>query len=84
MKLPRDLSGDSLVKALRQFGYEATRQAGSHIRLTTSQRGEHHVVIPRHTPLRIGTLAAILRDVENHFGLTRQELLARITEPRHG
>jgi predicted RNA binding protein YcfA (HicA-like mRNA interferase family) len=46
MKLPRNTSGADLVKALRVFGYETTRQAGSHIRLTTSENGIHHVTIP--------------------------------------
>jgi len=35
MKLPRDLSGEALARLLRRYGYEVTRQAGSHIRLTT-------------------------------------------------
>lgn len=34
MKLPRDVSGAQLVKALLVLGYPATRQTGSHIRLT--------------------------------------------------
>ncbi|NYE57789.1 putative RNA binding protein YcfA (HicA-like mRNA interferase family) [Carboxydothermus ferrireducens DSM 11255] len=33
-----------------------TRQTGSHIRLTTTLKGEHHVTIPLHDPLKIGTL----------------------------
>lgn len=51
-----------------------TRQTGSHIRLTTEQEGEHHVTIPDHSPLRVGTLAAILAEVAAHFGLSREEL----------
>jgi len=78
MKLPRDVSGDDLAKALRVLGYDVTRQTGSHSRLTTSQGGEHHVTIPRHSPLRIGTLASILDDVAEHFGISREELLTRI------
>ena len=78
MKLPRDVSGVDLTKALRVLGYEATRQTGSHIRLTTSENGVHHVTIPNHSPIRIGTLAAILDDVANHFGINRQELLSKI------
>lgn len=54
MKLLRDVSGDDLVKALRALDYEVTRQTGSHLRLTTTQGGEHHVTVPRHSPLRIG------------------------------
>ncbi len=75
MRLPRDLSGTDLAKALRRYGYETTRQTGSHIRLTTLQAGEHHITIPAHHPLRIGTLAAILADIAGHLGMERSELL---------
>ena len=78
MRLPRDLSGEDLVQALSRFGYRVTRQTGSHIRLTTMIGGEHHVTVPRHDPLRVGTLNSILTDVANHAGLTRDELLSRI------
>ncbi|MDT7690254.1 MAG: hypothetical protein QOE46_3013 [Acidobacteriota bacterium] len=78
MKLPRDVSGDDLMKALRVLGYEVTRQTGSHYRITTTQGGEHHATIPRHNPLRIGTFAAILDNVAEHFGISRNELIARI------
>lgn len=78
MKLPRDLSGSHLVRALRLFGYEVTRQRGSHMRLTTSMNGEHHLTIPMHDDLRLGTLASILDDVATHFGLTRDEVLGRL------
>ena len=78
MKLPRDVSGDDLAKALQAIGYRATRQAGSHMRLTTIQGGEHHVTVPRHRPLRVGTLATILDKVAAHFGVSRDEILKRI------
>lgn len=58
MKLPRDVSGDDLAKALKVLGYKVTRQTGSHMRLTTIEGGEHHITIPRHDPLRVGTFAA--------------------------
>jgi hypothetical protein len=48
------------------------------MRLTTVVGGKHHVTIPRHDSLRIGTLNAILRDVADHAGLTRDKLLARL------
>lgn len=80
MKLPRDVSGDELAKRLRAFGYQITRQAGSHFRLTTIEGGEHHVTIPRHDPLKLGTLAGILGDVAAHFQLTREEVIARVFE----
>ena len=78
MKLPRDVSGNELAKALKAFGYQVTRQIGSHLRLTTMEGGEHHVTIPRHDPLRIGTFASILDDVAMHLSLSRDELLTRM------
>lgn len=56
MKIPRDLNGRDLARALGRLCYEVTRQTGSHIRLTTSRGGTHHVTIPDHRPLRVGTL----------------------------
>lgn len=78
MRLPRDISGADLIKAFRILGYKVTRQTGSHMRLTTSENGTHHVTIPNHNPIRIGTLAGILDDVAKHFDINRQELLLRI------
>jgi predicted RNA binding protein YcfA (HicA-like mRNA interferase family) len=78
MRLPRDLSGDDLAQALKLLGYQVTRQTGNHLRLTTAERGEHHITIPRHHALRIGTLAAILADVAEHFALSREELVNRL------
>ena len=80
MKLPRDISGAELTKALRKLGYRVTRQTGSHLRLTTTEEGEHHVTVPQHSPLRVGTLAGILDDVATHFGMGRDELLVKIKD----
>lgn len=57
------------------LGYEVDHQTGSHIRLMTQHNGEHHVTIPAHKPLKIGTLNAILRDVAAHASLSRDQLL---------
>ena len=51
MRLPRDLTGAELAMLLKQYGYEITRQTGSHMRLTTMVGGEHHVTVPAHSPL---------------------------------
>ena len=78
MKLPRDLSGVELARALGKLGYAITRQTGSHIRLTTSTPSEHHVTVPAHDPLRVGTLAAVLADVSLHLKLDRDQLIRRL------
>lgn len=80
MRLPRDLSGSDLAHILRRLGYSITRQAGSHLRLTTTEHGEHHITISQHSPLRIGTLSAILTDVAAHFELTREQLHQQLFE----
>lgn len=82
VRLPRDLSGPELVKALRALGYQVTRQTGSHIRLTTLREGEHHLTVPNHDPLRIGTLANVLSSVAEHFSWTRDELLEKLFSRR--
>jgi predicted RNA binding protein YcfA (HicA-like mRNA interferase family) len=78
MKLPRDIEGSQLVKALRALGYEITRQKGSHIRITTQVGGEHHEVIPAHRPIKPGTLASILKSVAAHHRLSMEELASKL------
>ena len=78
MRLPRDLSGSDLAQSLHKLGYLVTRQTGSHLRLTTHDQGEHHLTIPLHSPLRVGTLSAILADVSSHFKLSRNQLLDKL------
>lgn len=79
MKLPRDLSGTDLARLLRRSGYEVSRQTGSHIRLTSKSMGaEHHVTIPAHRQLKIGTLAEILSDVAAYLEITREALAEQL------
>jgi predicted RNA binding protein YcfA (HicA-like mRNA interferase family) len=78
MRIPRDIDAYQLVKALKRYGYEPTRQTGSHIRLTTRHKGEHHITIPNHTPLKVGTLNAILKDVTEHLKISKQELIEQL------
>jgi len=75
LKLPRDLPGEQLASLLRRYGYETTRQTGSHLRLTSTAKGsEHHITIPRHKELKVGTLNAILSDVAGYLEMDREEL----------
>ncbi len=78
MKLPRDLSGPELVKALRVLGYVVDRQKGSHVRVTTQQGGEHHEVVPNHHPIKVGTLSGILKDIATHHDLTVENLIRKL------
>jgi predicted RNA binding protein YcfA (HicA-like mRNA interferase family) len=79
LRLPRDLSGNQLASLLRRFGYEPTRQTGSHLRLTSTMQGfQHHVTIPRHGVLKVGTLAAILADIAAYLEVDRQDLTGQL------
>lgn len=80
MRIPRDLSGRDLVQRLQRLDYRVTRQTGSHMRLTTTRNGQHHVTIPSHDPLRIGTLAAILDSVAAHLRCSREDLLHQLLD----
>ena len=78
MKLPRDVSGAQLIRALERLEYRVVRQTGSHVRPICIACEEHHLTVPLHDPLRIGTLAAILADVEARHHLSRDELITRL------
>ncbi len=75
MKTPRSVSATGLIKKLKPLGYEVTRQSGSHIRLTTEQKGRHHITVPNHDPLRVGTFSSIITDIAKHFGKSKKQLL---------
>jgi len=75
MKSPRSLSAKELIKLLKIYGYEPVSQNGSHIKVTTQTSGEHHLAIPNHDPIKIGTLNAILRQVAEHLGKSKEEVM---------
>ncbi|MEM7552153.1 MAG: type II toxin-antitoxin system HicA family toxin [Bacteroidota bacterium] len=78
MKLPRDIGSQELIKKLSVFEYQVSRQVGSHFRLTTSKNGTHHITIPNHKPIKIGTLASILKSVSSHFQISKEEVIRRL------
>ena len=80
MRMPRNLSGMELAVLLRRrYGYNFTRQRGSHMRLTSVYMGyEHNVSVPRHNPLRVGTLDDILGDVAEYLEMGQDELMREL------
>lgn len=68
MKLPRNLSGADIVKALRRHGFHPVRQKGSHIQMVKDER---RVTVPAHGFVAVGTLQNILRQA----GLTVDEFI---------
>ena len=79
MKLPRDLSGRELARLLRRFSYEIVRQEGSHLRLTSNHRDHpHHITIPDHAELKIGTLRKIIRLVAEYVEMEPADLIREL------
>ncbi len=66
------------MRGLRRAGYEQTRQVGDHVYMTTLENGEHHVSVPQHKPVKVGTLAAILAAAASHFQISRAALLRKM------
>jgi len=61
VKLPRDLSGSAVVKALERRGFTIARQSGSHVRLVKAGK---RVTVPLHRSLTVGTLQSILHQAD--------------------
>ena len=76
MRLPRDVSASDLIKALKNLRYKVTWQKDCHIRVTTQLGGEHHEVIPSHSPIKIGTLSGILKNIAYHHQMTVSDLIS--------
>jgi predicted RNA binding protein YcfA (HicA-like mRNA interferase family) len=63
------------AKLLARYGYQTTRQAGSHLRLTsTFGSAENHITIPAHKFLKVGTLDGILGEVATYLNVSRPQL----------
>jgi predicted RNA binding protein YcfA (HicA-like mRNA interferase family) len=76
VKIPRDLSGREIVKALcKRWDYRQVHQEGSHIILQTATPSHQRLPIPDHSPVRIGTLNSILKMVSRHKGVDKQAVL---------
>jgi predicted RNA binding protein YcfA (HicA-like mRNA interferase family) len=72
-KLPRDLSGKEVVKALLKTGFYFKRQKGSHIILRRDSPFAQ-VVVPDHKRIDTGTLGNIL----DSAGLSVEEFIALV------
>lgn len=70
------LSGEEVIKILvKDFGFEAKRQKGSHVILIKFVEGKKiGTVVPLHKELRIGTLRGILRQAK----ISPEEFLEKI------
>ena len=71
MKLPRDVSGEELCRALIRLGFVFRRQTGSHRHYV---KGPHHPCVPMHREVAPKTLQSILKQA----GITLEELMAEL------
>jgi hypothetical protein len=46
--------------------------------VTTHQNGEHHLAIPNHNPVKVGTLNGIVANTAAHFKLTKEEVMQKL------
>ena len=58
-RLPRDLSGRQVRRALERAGFSVKRQKGSHV-VMRREEPFAQVVVPAHARIDTGTLASIL------------------------
>ena len=66
MKIPRDVNGVEVVRALKRLGFVSVRQTGSPLIM---RRDNLTVVVPQHKPLKPGTLKGVIEQA----GLTLEE-----------
>ena len=80
MKLPRDLDAVVFATMLsHRFGYRIVRQSGSHMQLVSSYKGrEHHITVPAHRSLKVGTLSSIVASVAEYLELEKDELMRQL------
>ena len=71
MKLPRNLSGSDIIKALKRKGFVFVRQKGSHVRLECLSR---KVTVPTHKEVCPKTLESILEQAQ----VSIEELMAEM------
>jgi len=79
VKLPRNVSGDGLIRTLARFGYVEVRRKGSHVRLKHPGPPPHLLTVPRHTALKTGTLHGILAEIANARDISIEALLDSLT-----
>ena len=61
-RLPKDLSGDDVQRALEKAGFARTSQKGSHRKLKHADG--RAVMVPMHPEVATGTLRSILRQAK--------------------
>ena len=80
MNIPRECTGPELARALRKPSYDIERQTGFHLVMTSRIQGEHHVTVPNHRPIKVGTLQSksIPKAVAEHHKMSVDQLLQEL------
>ena len=63
-----------MIQILEGIGYRVIRQKGSHVRLRHEGPPAHSITVPRHNPLKTGTLHGILLEVAHMRPVTIESL----------
>ena len=71
MKLPRDLSGNEVCRALKRLGFQFVRQSGSHCHY---EKNGLHPCVPMHREVKPKTLQSILKQAN----ITIEELVENL------
>ena len=80
LRLPQ-ASGQQVVRLLGKLGYEVIRQRGSHVRMRkSSPLGAHHITVPAHRTVALGTLNDILSRVSLWNNMPKGDLIRRLRE----
>jgi len=58
VKLPRDLSGNEVCRALKRLGFQFVRQSGSHCHY---EKNGLHPCVPMHRDIKPKTLQSVLK-----------------------
>lgn len=70
-KLPRDASGEQVIRAFKKIGYVVDHTVGSHAVLLHGSDPRKRLVVPLHRVVKVGTLGKLIKDA----GLTVEQFI---------
>jgi predicted RNA binding protein YcfA (HicA-like mRNA interferase family) len=80
--LPRGLSGREFMRLAENLGYRYDRASSSHVIFILERSGLHHVCIPDHKELSLGTLNDLLNSMAQQLRITKSELVKKLFEKK--
>jgi len=60
---------------LKRLGYQKAKQEGSHISCVRSNGKKHRVIVPRHKPIKVGTLQDIIRRLAQQLEVSEDHVM---------